>query len=396
MPKLRIRLIVTLILLIVLFASFNIFWFVAKREGKVNQKQVVKIEDLLDSSEILAKYSTDLSPDKQHYSFITTTDFGMRNQTIWISDLYGSQVFPVQEPENFKYYSSPVWSKNSKLAYIKYFPFEIYVYDPTSLQNELVFSQIDAKEEDSFFMQIGYFGKIDLEWDEQGENLSFYNTYKYPAQKYTVDTTTEKVTKEAIDRVDAIPPQDAGQAGQVRNDETEKIWGQRNSKWADEQLGACAEETIGSAGCAIASISMAFSKLGVDASPSEMNEFLSENEYQGYVNDCDVMWFIAQNYNPTLHLKGVYFGDFDFQRVIYELEQGNAVVVGFNRVNFSEVGHWVHVSGFDREKFDSAENDAERMEAFTVGDPWTEEEKDLSYFGGSFDSVVVFGSELVE
>jgi len=386
-------------ILIISIAAFAIWYYflVVYPKSLADLRHVILVKEFVNEDLILFENQIKSSPNKKFYSYTTAKDLGLRENSIWLVDRFGEENIKLNEVEEYKYYSTPTWNSDStKVAFLKYYAFEIWTTDLDG-DTELIYSENDHLEDNVLFPSLSYAGETYLKWD--GDWIEFENNKTIPNSIWAVNSKTKEVKKvrdvEAISLTDEIV--------------SLPFFSQRDESWEEFTLGGCKEESIGSAGCAIASLSMLFNSFGVDLNPRKLNSFLSENQNQGYFEGCDVMWFLVQNYQPGVKVKGVYFNEFNFERIDYELNNGNYVIVGFDNVNFSNVPHWVvvkeklseeealnfknkeitHPSPLSREGTELTE-----MDMYLVNDPWTGEEKLLSYFGQSYDHSVVYEKEI--
>jgi uncharacterized protein YvpB len=300
--------------------------------------------------------------------FSAYKDLDAKNSSIWIKDNKHQVYYKIIQSYNYSIYSTPIISPDqSKLAFAQIYPFSIYVVDLTNFNTELIYSE--TFESSSIAPSIGYEYLLDIKWlsdteisfeDNSGldeiirkiniysKEVSIHNTVSY-------DTTRKNVMLD-------VPH-----------------LSQRDQSWQNEKLGTCDKHTIKSAGCAIASIAMITSYLGNKMKVSELNKVLTANQEQGYFNGCDVKWYVPTQIFQGLKLKWVYFNEFNLDRVHKELNKGNPIIVGFNRVPFTQVQHWVVITGYVDGKY-------------YINDPWdaSANSKTLDDFGGKFDHMVVY------
>jgi hypothetical protein len=123
------------------------------------------------------------------------------------------------------------------------------------------------------------------------------------------------------------------------------VFGQRWEPWQSDPLGSSASDTIGSHGCAIASVAMIMSKNGADVDPRKLNEWLKANG--GYVDEDVLIWSATDSYPG-----GVTFaGRVDWQNEPADLAQVDAEldagypVVAETRINGSL--HFVVLKGHE-------------------------------------------------
>jgi len=71
------------------------------------------------------------------------------------------------------------------------------------------------------------------------------------------------------------------------------FFSQRDPRWSGNTLGTCSKTTIGSAGCAIASITMAGARSVPNFNPATLNTYLTNNG--GYASGCLISWAAPAN-----------------------------------------------------------------------------------------------------
>lgn len=117
---------------------------------------------------------------------------------------------------------------------------------------------------------------------------------------------------------------------------------QDDPRWVNKQLGNCSSETIGSAGCALTSVTMVYNYLsGSQLTPLEMN-----NKIMGSM--CAMNWTKAADLLNITYAKGVYSGltyDKLYNVVKENVDLGYPVIV---RVCTSNNGtHYVVANGYN-------------------------------------------------
>jgi len=336
------------------------------------EKQI-DVNTVVPKGTILMDTLTQVSPDKHYTAFITAKTKGLVDSTIWVTDNSGNLTKIDFQSGQYTFYSAIAWNKDStKFAYLKLYPTEIIVVDLTNdFYRERIITKTDTKDNNLLNPSIGYEGKSYLKWDDD-DKIEFDDNISIPAKRYTIDYNTREVAfKNNIEDTNATyaDVKDSGTA----------FFSQRDPSWNKNQLGKCANQTIGSAGCAIASISMVFKELGVsDINPYKLNNELSTDNYQGYANDCDVSWYIAASYYKNIVFKGAYGSS--FERLDYELAQGNKVILGFDKVPYTNVPHWVVVG-------------KKVGNTYYISDPWGYSQdlnRTLDDLGGKFDHMIVY------
>jgi hypothetical protein len=315
------------------------------------------------------------------YIFVSMDDIGMGGSRIEIAKTDGSFRKEVAYSPNIWYFTTPILNNDeSKFAYFRIFPMEVWVYDLKTNTEEMVYSELERVERNIFNPRVGHLGKVlDVYWDENN-NLRFKDMSELPHQEYAIDINTKDIAE--------VPPlampggrQERGIGGVNSGYKQLEItkYSQRDKSWTNEQLGACENETMGSAGCAVTAVSMLLDYYGYELNPEELNEKLRENMDMGYIG-CAIRWNMVPNLanDGKLVMKLVGFNKYDLDRVDYELSLGNPVIAGFNSVNFIDIPHWVLITGKTPDG------------VYLTNDPWTGEQKTLDYFGSRFDHMIVY------
>ena len=330
---------------------------------------IAQPKDLVSSNEILFENLNTISGDQRYLAFVTAEDYGMKSDKIWLTNADGSSPRIVAKADNLKYVSNPIFSPDSKkLAYLRIYPFQIWIYDLQSGTNKKV--EPDDKRLEKFLNpSLGYGGETYFKW-VGNNNIEFENNLTSPAEKYSIDINTRDIRKTGSSVV-----VDAG----ITN---VPLMSQRDDLWGKDQLGNCSDQTIHSAGCAVSAMAMLLKSYGFDTNPQKLNTFLRENDNQGYVDDCDIKWYIIPNYFKGIRLVGAFFNEKTFTRLDQELERGNPVIVGFNKVEFTNLQHWVVVT-------------KKVGDTYYINDPWSldGQQKTLDDFGGTFDHLIVYEKE---
>ncbi|MFS8131456.1 MAG: C39 family peptidase [Candidatus Dojkabacteria bacterium] len=327
---------------------------------------IAQPKDLLTPKDILFDNLNTISGDQRHLAFVTAEDFGMKADKIWLTNSDGSSPTIVAKADDLKYVSNPIFSPDSKtLAYLRIYPFQIWVYNVETGLGKKV--EPDDKRLEKFLNpSLGYGGETYFKW-VGNNNIEFENNLTSPAERYSIDINTRDIRKTGSSVV-----VDAGITDVP-------LMSQRDETWGNDQLGACTDETIHTAGCAVSAMSMLLKSYGFDTDPQKLNNFLRENNNQGYVDDCNIKWYIIPNYFKGIRLVGAFFNEKTFTRLDKELARGNPVIIGFNKVPFTSLQHWVVVT-------------KKVGDTYYINDPWSLDGKQetLDDFGGTFDHLIVF------
>jgi hypothetical protein len=121
---------------------------------------------------------------------------------------------------------------------------------------------------------------------------------------------------------------------------------QGDEKWSDDPLGGVEENgTMGSAGCAVASVAMVFQSYGINVDPQQLNWLLTDTG--GYTEQGWLYWERACWWAPE-RVRHVYEDLPSYDLIDSNLARSNPVIV---RVRFpSGVTHFVVIAG--KEGFD--------------------------------------------
>lgn len=327
---------------------------------------IAQPKDLLTSKDILFEQLNTISGNQKYLSFVTAEDYGMKNNKVWLTKSDGSSPTIVAKADDLKYVSDPIFSPDSKiLAYLRIYPFQIWTYNLETRVSKKV--EPDDKRLEKFLNpSLGYGGETYLKWIGNSD-IEFENNLTFPAERYTINIYTRDIKKSGSGTV-----VDAG----ITNVPS---MSQRDEKWGNDQLGGCENETIHSAGCAVSAVSMLLKAYGYETDPQKLNNFLRENNNQGYVDDCNIKWYIIPNYAKNIRMVGAYFNEKTFERLDKELARGNPVIIGFNKVPFTSLQHWVVVT-------------KKVGDTYYINDPWSLDgvQKTLDDFGGTFDHLIVY------
>jgi len=360
-------LLISLVVIVIFFLYKSI-----KKSNSSVIKTEVDYKTLVPKESILFETLTKVSPDKKYTAFITAKNLGLVNSEIWVANKYGDLTKIDYQTGEFSSFGAIVWnSDGTKFAYLKLFPTQIVVVDTiNNFYREKIITKENNEDNGMLNPSIGYEGKSYLKWNDKNQ-IEFEDNNAIPTKKYAFDYTTKKVLDLASNYSDSIA---------FNNSNNDSFFSQRDKAWRDKQLGNCKDSSIGSGGCAIASIAMAFKNFGVSSiDPDKLNSML---KMDGYVNDCDVKWYIAPSFSPTENIvfKGAYGSNNGFQRMDYELSLGNEVILGFDKVPYTNIPHWVVVRKKENEKY-------------FVSDPWSfkqDENRTLDSLGGKFDHMIVY------
>ncbi len=128
---------------------------------------------------------------------------------------------------------------------------------------------------------------------------------------------------------------------------------QNDPLWGQEPLGPSPTDTLGSAGCAVASCAMVLASYGVDTDPRRLNEFL--NSRDGFTPEAWLKWEVGAELSPD-KVRFVYEDVPSYQLIDENLERGNPVIV---RIRYaSGITHFVVIRG--KEGYDYLINDPGR------------------------------------
>jgi hypothetical protein len=130
------------------------------------------------------------------------------------------------------------------------------------------------------------------------------------------------------------------------------VMGQQDPAWAGAPLGASPVDTIGSAGCAITSVTMMLRYYGIDTDPGAFNTWLTGNG--GYVFDDALVWDAVTNYSGGRVAFSGWLGA-DLGVITSELDAGRPVVA---EVQLSGNMHFVLLTGYSQDG------------GFVINDPW--------------------------
>lgn len=123
------------------------------------------------------------------------------------------------------------------------------------------------------------------------------------------------------------------------------VFGQNWDPWKTDLLGTHPTETIGSQGCAVASVAMLLKFYGADVDPRKLNDWLTANE--GYIRQDEIIWDATDLYPGGV----TFIGRVDWQKVDADLAQidveldGGYPVVAETRIGGSL--HFVVLKGHE-------------------------------------------------
>ena len=121
------------------------------------------------------------------------------------------------------------------------------------------------------------------------------------------------------------------------------VLGQQDAAWAGAMLGTSTTETIGSAGCAITSVTMMLRYYGIDTNPGAFNAWLTANG--GYAYDDQLIWDAVTQYSGGRVAFSGWLGA-DLPTILAELDAGRPVVA---EVSIGGNQHFVLLTGYTAE-----------------------------------------------
>jgi peptidase C39-like protein len=130
------------------------------------------------------------------------------------------------------------------------------------------------------------------------------------------------------------------------------VMGQQDGAWAGAPLGTSATDTIGSAGCAIISVTMMLRYYGLDTDPGAFNAWLTTNG--GYAFDDQLVWSAVTTYSGGQVAFSAWTGP-NLDLIQTELDADRPVVA---EVRLGGNQHFVLIIGY------SAEG------GLVINDPW--------------------------
>ena len=118
------------------------------------------------------------------------------------------------------------------------------------------------------------------------------------------------------------------------------VFRQNDPRWGKDQLAHTPGDTLGSAGCAVASTAMVLASYGVKTDPQLLNDFLKT--HNGFTPQGWLKWEAAAETMPE-KVSFVYEGDPSFRLIDENLDRGNPVIV---RMRYpSGITHFVVICG---------------------------------------------------
>jgi len=130
------------------------------------------------------------------------------------------------------------------------------------------------------------------------------------------------------------------------------VMGQRDAAWAGAPLGSSTTDTIGSAGCAITSVTMMLRYYGMNADPGAFNAWLTANG--GYAFDDQLIWGAVTTFSGGRVAFSGWTGP-DLGLIDGELDAGRPVVA---EVRLGGNQHFVLITGYTSE------------DGLRINDPW--------------------------
>jgi len=129
------------------------------------------------------------------------------------------------------------------------------------------------------------------------------------------------------------------------------VMGQQDGAWAGAPLGSSATDSIGSAGCAITSVTMMLRYYGMNTDPGAFNAWLTAN---GYAFDDQLIWDAVTSYSGGRVAFSNWLGP-DLGPIEGELDAGRPVVA---EVRLGGNQHFVLLTGYSTEG------------GLEINDPW--------------------------
>ena len=130
------------------------------------------------------------------------------------------------------------------------------------------------------------------------------------------------------------------------------VMGQQDGAWAGAPLGSSATDSIGSAGCAITSVTMMLRYYGMNTDPGAFNAWLTANG--GYAFDDQLIWDAVTSYSGGRVAFSNWLGP-DLGPIEGELDAGRPVVA---EVRLGGNQHFVLLTGYSTEG------------GLEINDPW--------------------------
>ena len=307
--------------------------------------------------------------DDRYSIFSAYRDLDAKHSSIWLFDNEYKTYYKMVESYNHTIYSTPKLSPDkSKILFVQIYPFAIFVTDLQNFSTEVVVKETDKNSEIAPSLYKDFY--LNVSWLNNNEIL-FEDNQNLDEVIKKINIVNKKIDVYKIIKADISKKEVFINVPH---------FSQRDKLWSEDKLGTCDKHTIKTAGCAITSVAMilSYNKLE-NINPKTLNDVLIKENNQGYFNGCDVKWYVPIQLSDNLKLKWVYFNEFNLDRVHKELNKGNPVIIGFNKVPFTNLQHWVVIIGYKNGQY-------------IINDPWDDRQgsKTLNDFGDKFDHMIVY------
>ena len=140
------------------------------------------------------------------------------------------------------------------------------------------------------------------------------------------------------------------------------LLGQQDIRWSLYTLGTSRTETVGSSGCAIASVVMMLNYYGISTDPGLLNVWLTNNG--GYAFDDNILWSTIDTYSNGRVIFTEWLGP-DLNLITSEIDAGRPVIA---EVRLGGNQHFVILTGYD-------------ANGYIINDPWF---ADTVYFAARY------------